>query len=47
MLSGIYLKIYRPEMLRTFRRRMADKVIERDATLQWKLRSQEQETNRV
>ncbi len=35
------------EMLRTFRRRMADKVIERDATLQWKLRSQEQETNRV
>lgn len=35
------------EMLRTFRRRMADKVVERDATLQWKLRTMEQEKNRI
>ena len=35
------------EMLRTYRRRMADKVIERDSTLQWKLRTKEQEDNRV
>lgn len=31
------------EMLKTHRRRMADKVTERDSTLQWKLRSKEQE----
>lgn len=31
------------EMLETYRRRMADKVVERDSTLQWKLRSKEQE----
>lgn len=35
------------EMLHTFRRRMADKVIERDSTLQWKLRTKEQEDNRL
>ncbi len=35
------------EMLHTFRRRMADKVIERDSTLQWKLRTKEQELNRA
>lgn len=31
------------EMLSTYRRRMADKVIERDSTLQWKLRTKDQE----
>ena len=31
------------EMLKTYRRRMADKVVERDSTLQWKLRTKEQE----
>lgn len=31
------------EMLKTHRRRLADKVTERDSTLQWKLRSKEQE----
>ncbi len=35
------------EMLKTYRRRMADKVIERDSTLQWKMRSSEQENNRA
>ncbi len=35
------------EMLKTYRRKMADKVIERDSTLQWKMRSREQENNRV
>lgn len=35
------------EMLRTYRRRMADKVIERDSTLQWKLRTQGNNENRV
>ncbi|MDR1745290.1 MAG: 5-(carboxyamino)imidazole ribonucleotide mutase [Planctomycetota bacterium] len=35
------------EMLHTFRRRMADKVIERDSTLQWKLRAKEQEHNQA
>ena len=35
------------EMLHTYRRRMADKVIERDSTLQWKLRTKEQEDNRI
>lgn len=36
------------EMLKTYRRRMADKVLERDSTLQWKLRTQEQsEQNRI
>lgn len=34
------------EMLKTHRRRMADKVAERDSTLQWKLRTQE-ERNRI
>lgn len=31
------------EMLMTYRRRMADKVTERDSTLQWKLRTKDQE----
>ncbi len=35
------------EMLHTYRRRMTDKVIERDSTLQWKLRTKEQEENRL
>ncbi len=35
------------EMLKTYRRKMADKVIERDSTLQWKMRSREQENNRI
>ncbi len=35
------------EMLKTYRRRMADKVTERDATLQWKLRTKDQEENRA
>lgn len=30
------------EMLRTYRRKMADKVLERDSALQWKLRDTEQ-----
>ncbi len=34
------------EMLKTYRRRMADKVVERDSTLQWKIRSKDQE-NRI
>lgn len=32
------------EMLLAYRRRMADKVTERDSTLQWKLRSKEQDS---
>lgn len=32
------------EMLMTYRRRMADKVTERDSTLQWKLRSKDQDS---
>lgn len=35
------------EMLRTYRRRMADKVIERDSTLQWKMRNKENDENRI
>ena len=35
------------EMLKTYRRRMADKVVERDSSLQWKLRTKDQEDNRV
>jgi phosphoribosylaminoimidazole carboxylase PurE protein len=35
------------EMLLTYRRRLADKVVERDSTLQWKLRTQEQDNNTV
>lgn len=35
------------EMLKTYRRRMADKVMERDSTLQWKLRTKEQDENQV
>lgn len=35
------------EMLKTYRRQMADKVMERDSTLQWKLRNKEQDENRV
>jgi phosphoribosylaminoimidazole carboxylase, PurE protein len=35
------------EMLKTYRRRMADKIIERDSTLQWKLRNKEQEEYRA
>ena len=30
------------EMLQTYRRRMGDKVVERDSSLQWKLRNQDQ-----
>jgi 5-(carboxyamino)imidazole ribonucleotide mutase len=35
------------EMLQTYRRRMADKVTERDSALQWKLRTQTEENGRV
>ncbi len=35
------------EMLQTYRRRMADKVVERDSTLQWKLRTKDQEEYRT
>lgn len=35
------------EMLQTHRRRMADKVTERDSTLQWKLRTQSDERERM
>ncbi len=35
------------EMLLTHRRKMADKVIERDSTLQWKLRTKEEDHNRL
>lgn len=35
------------EMLLTYRRRMADKVVERDSSLQWKLKAKEQEENRM
>ena len=34
------------EMLLTYRRKMADKVIERDSSLQWKLRANNEEINR-
>ncbi len=34
------------EMLRTYRRRMADKVTERDSALQWKIRQQAAEDDR-
>ena len=30
------------EMLKTYRRRMADKVVERDSSLQWKMQNKEQ-----
>ena len=35
------------EMLQTYRRRMADKVTERDSTLQWKLRTQNNDSGRL
>ncbi len=35
------------EMLQTHRRRMADKVTERDSTLQWKLRTQSDDRGRI
>jgi 5-(carboxyamino)imidazole ribonucleotide mutase len=35
------------EMLQTYRRRMADKVMERDSALQWKLRTQSDDSNRI
>ncbi|MCD8139767.1 MAG: 5-(carboxyamino)imidazole ribonucleotide mutase [Planctomycetaceae bacterium] len=35
------------EMLKTYRRRMADKVIERDSTLQWKLQKEAEEQSRL
>ncbi len=35
------------EMLQTYRRRMADKVTERDSALQWKVRSQKDEHGRI